>query len=91
MRILVLEAIAGAAPRELDAKVSSASLDEYEAALAPHLLNWKEIETIREELAVDRPYPEGDMSRIGLDEPIFGLHNPPEPDRYLFENIEVGC
>ena len=85
MRILVLEDRARLAVRELDATLSGASMDEYRDALAPQLIAWQEINGLRDALATDRPYPEGDMSRLCIDEPIFGTHNPPDPDKCLYQ------
>ena len=83
-QILVLEAAAAAVVRELDTNVTGVPIEEYEAALEPHLRKWDEIRAMREELVLIRPFPIGDSCQIELDEPIFGLHNWPDPDQFLY-------
>lgn len=69
--------------------VRPAALEQYEAALEPHLHKWDEINAMRKELEGHRLYPDGDVSRIGLDEPIFGLHNWPDLYQYLYHYTDA--
>jgi hypothetical protein len=84
MQILAMEGRLGRAVREEEAALSGAAIEQIREVMDKHLPAWQEIQTLREKLSAPHPYPEGDVSSLICDEPVFGEHNPPEPDEYLY-------
>jgi hypothetical protein len=84
MQILVLEARLGRAVRAEEAALNGAAIEKVREVMDKHLPAWQEIQTLREKLSAPHSYPEGDVTSLICDEPVFGEHNPPEPDEYLY-------
>ena len=84
MQILAMEAGLGRAVREEDAALSGVPIEQVREAMDKHLPAWQAIQTLRDEVLAPHPYPDGDASCVFQDEPIFGKHNPPELDEYLY-------
>jgi hypothetical protein len=84
MQILALEARLGRAIRAEEAALKGAAIEQVRDVMDKHLPTWQEIQTLREKLSASNLYPEGDVSSLVCDEPVFGEHNPPEPDEYLY-------
>ena len=70
--------------RSADAALSGATIERVREVMDRHLPAWQEIQALREQLSAPHTYPEGDVSCLICDEPVFGEHNPPEPDDYLY-------
>jgi transposase len=84
MQILAMEGRLGRAVREEEAALSGAAIEQVREVMDKHLPAWHEIQTLREKLSAPHRYPEGDVTSLVCDEPVFGEHSPPEPDEYLY-------
>lgn len=84
MRIAVMSERVSKAVRDMDSELVGLGLDEAQAALAPHLAVWEEIEAMRGQLTADAGFPVGDSCCIVHDDPVFGELNPPNPDGLLY-------
>lgn len=84
MRILALEARLRRAVVDGDADLTGLAQGEVREAMDKHAAAWQDIQALHDEESASRPYPEGDVCHIFLDEPVFGEHNPPEPDVLLY-------
>jgi Protein of unknown function (DUF2971) len=84
MQILAMESRLGRTVREEDAALAGSTIEQVRDAMEKHVATWEEIQAMRDEMSVARPFPDGDTSCLVHDEPVFGEHNPPEPDEYLY-------
>ena len=84
MRILPLEARLRRAVVEGDADLAGLPQEQVRHAIDTHAAVRQDIQALRDEESTARPYPDGDVCHIFLDEPVFGEQNPPEPDALLY-------
>lgn len=89
MQILAMEARLGRAVREEDTALIGVPNEQVRQAMDRHRPAWQGIQDLREKLLATHPYPEGDVSSLISDEPIFGEDNPPDPDEYLYRYTRV--
>lgn len=84
MRIAVMSDCVGKAVRDMDAELAGLGVDEVQAAFAPQLARWEEIEALRARLTENATFPAGDSCCLVHDDPVFGELNPPDSNDLLY-------
>ncbi len=79
-----MEARIGKAVRDVDEVLKGEPLERVRDVMEEHLHDWEEIQALRDKVSSCNSYPDGDASSVFQDEPIFGEHNPPGLDDYLY-------